>query len=353
MKKILLISFVLLLGLSSCTVPTATDFESHARPLATDELIAIWRFPRHASASPPEVLDTTYLHAQAMESVTTPLFQQVIPKIFADIKAGKLVIREGNDIANIDEPPIADLEAKMRERYETDWQELDPFLLVFHITQRRNVAKKGFLADELELQLIWKDPDGMLPESILGSVRMPDLLELGYTIEKGDNSYEFRQYLKQVVPYAYPIHYKNLDMANGLRTLEQAFFTKDIVLDGKWNELEWLGGEPNLSNMKKLVVPESELQTYTGMYSFEPNQGSELTIADGLIEVEISVEEDHLLASWPNQGPYHLYQIFAGGEGKFFTVHGDIIQFEEQSDGSLQWIIQGADKTNSVGVREK
>ena len=352
MKPILIVA-LLVLCFSACTVPTANDFESLTRPLSQDEFIVIWRFPHQSHLQYTESLDTTQAYANELRQEADPLFQQLIPRIFSDAKYGRLTIREEDEISNLDEQPIADVAGKMKTFFGANWQNIEPFMSVFHLTQRRKVSDKGFLADDLELMIIGQDPEGHLPEKYFGSVLVSDLVELGYTIEAGDKSYELRNYLEKIHSFAYPIHYKSLDMANGLTTLEQAFETKQRVLQGKWAEIEWLEGEPNLSGQRMRPITAEALQANVGFYAVVPDQGSYLSQGTEPIQVEIVIEGNHLSAVWSNQGPYHMYRMFPTAEDSFFTVHGDMIRFDTQSDGSQQFTITDKQQIQTIGTKKQ
>ncbi|MEM7368632.1 MAG: hypothetical protein AAF587_08500 [Bacteroidota bacterium] len=349
MKCIHLSWLISLLICAACTVPTASDFQSPDRPLATDEVIAIWRFTHEAKIS--EVLDSSPEHSAALEAQMDPLFQQIIPRIFSDLKDGKLVLREENDIANLDEQPITDLPGRMDDLFGSSWQNLGPYMGAFHVTQRRRATTKGFKGEELELMLIAQDPGGTLPERYIGSVRFADLLALGYTIEIGEKSYDLQTYLAQSIEFAYPIHYRTTEMAAGLYTLEQAFATKKLLMNGAWSDIEWLGREPNLSGKKvqNLTVP--ELKAYAGTYAVESIEGLDLPHTEDL-KLELVVEENYLMVDMPFRGPYYRYLLFPSGGNEFFTVNGDLLQFSFDSREDLSFVFEDVNGVKILGKKK-
>lgn len=345
-----ILGLICLALMTACTVPTASDFESPSRPLSQDEFLVLWRFP--SQASPAEVLEQSPTFAASMESAMAPLFQQMIPQIFSDIKAGKLTLRMAEDIADVNEQPITDVPAWLSEHFDGSWKNIQPFMQVFHLSQRRNIKTKGFLADELELILIGKDPEGKLPERHIGAVSMNDLVNLKYTVESNDKSYALQDYLETLRPYVYPIHYLNLDAPRGLHTLEQAFGTKSMLLKGQWGEIEWLADQPNLSGYSFQPLSKETMQPFTGVYQFEANQGSDLSKGDASFTVSLSIEEDHFHSDWPNQHPWFEFPIFPTTNGRFFTVNGNLIQFETLENGQMKISIEEPDGTITVGLKK-
>jgi len=346
-------SFMLILTsifvLTACTVPSPSDFESTEKPLAEDEFIVMWRFSRLPKAW--EVLDKSPGYKVDMENAMAPLFQQVIPRIFSDVKNGKLSIREENDVTDLEEETIKDVSSKMQKSYGGTWQNIAPYMEAFHITQRRKGNAKGFPAQELELHLVAQDPEGQLPEKSFGSVRIADLMELDYVIEVDGQTYGLISYLDKVLTYGYPIYLKSQTLDAGLRSLEQAFQMKEILLTGAWTKVEWLAGEPNLSGIKMQTQSADQLNTFTGSYIFASGQGSSLTKSDKPVTVHIEVEDEHLDVEWPTMGPYLGYDIFPSSEKQFFTLYGDRISFSQLEDGRLMMTVIEKNGSKSIGFR--
>lgn len=338
-----------ILVFTACTVPGPSDFESVTKPMAEDEFIAMWRFPAKGFSN--ESLDRSENHIAELEAAMGPLFQQLIPRIFTDAKNGKLKIREEEDVTDLDEKFIDDLPARMSTRLEGSWQNLEPFMGAFHLTQRRKSDTKGFPANELELSIIEQDPEGKLPERVFGSVNVADLLELDYTVKLNGQTYDLIAYLNKHLTFGYPIYFKSHELDAGLRALNQAFTMKEILLEGEWSNVEWLAGEPNLSGMKMKSLPISALNKFTGTYVFEPKQGSSLTKAENLVNVHIEVEEDYLDVEWPTLGPYSGYDIFPSSKKQFFTLYGDRITFTQSEDGKMQMTVREEGGIESIGYR--
>ena len=318
---------IVLLGFVACTTPTTDDFQSPTRPLSADEFVTIWRFPRAATAY--EVQDTSQTHAEAMDRYMAPLFQQLIPRILADARTDKLRINEQKNETQMEDQPIVDLATALEHQHGASWQNLSPLMGAFHIIQRRKADTKGFLAQELELELVSQDPNQTLPERYFGSVRMDQLVELGYQIEFEGQVYDLRDYLVKCLPYIYPIHYRTLDFANGLVTLDQAFQTKVYVLEGRWNELEWLGSTPNLTDYQANPQPAEVLQALVGTYAIDPQSTGFLADGEGKVpEVEIRLVEDHLLLNWLHKPPYFSTEMFPISTTSFFNGNGGTVRFE-------------------------
>ena len=104
-----------------------------------------------------ECLNTSSEHFQALEEAMNPIFDQLIPQIFKDIKNGDLIIHEPinptSSIGYMDENPIEDPLKKMNQKYyfHATWQNIESFQKVFHIVQRRKNTDRGFKADDLKM----------------------------------------------------------------------------------------------------------------------------------------------------------------------------------------------------------
>lgn len=354
MKKILFLSLSFLAV--ACTTPTTQDFQSETRPLGEDEFVTIWRFPR--SATMYEVQDTSSRHAQAMESHMAPIFQQLIPRIFADARTDKLSINESKNENEIEDQPIVDLPAAMADHHNANWQNLDPFMGVFHIIQRRNATTKGFLADEVELELVSQDPNKVMPERYFGSVRMRQLVDLEYEIEAEGTVFPLRDYLSKLVPFMYPIHYRTVDFANGLVSLDQAFQTKAMVLDGRWNEIEWLGAAPNLTEHTFVAQPAETLTALVGTYDFLPSTTGFMSEKDfstdytGDPQAEITIEGDNLVVNFPHKAPWFGKELFPTSTTFFFNGNGEEATFE-QSETEVRFILNQGTDSEVIAVKKR
>lgn len=347
--KSFLVILTSLFVLTACTVPGPGDFESTTKPMAEDEFITMWRFP--AKGISKETIDGSEANLAKLEAAMEPFFQQIIPRIFTDVKNGKLEMREEEDVTDLNEKVIDDLPARMSRRLQADWQNLTPYMGAIHLTQRRKSDTRGFPSNELELSIIEQDPDGKLPETVLGSVSMEDLVELDYTVTVNGETSDLLAYLGKQIEFGYPIYFKGHELEAGLRTLEQAFSMKDILFRGEWSSVEWLAGEPNLSGFKMKALPASDLNKFTGTYVFQPGQGSGMTKSDQVIKVHIDVENDYLNVEWTNLGPYSGFDIFPSSEKQFFTLYGDQIEFIPTEDGKMRMTLTEQDGTQNIGYR--
>ena len=354
MKNLLCAMLTSFFLLTACTTPSVSDFQSEVKPLAADDVMVIWRFPHKASLY--ELLDTSSAHKASLEAHMAPFFQQVFPRIFSDAKNKKLTIWESGkdivDITTLNDIPISNLSQKMEVHHGANWQDISPFTYAFHIIQKRNGYTKGFKATELELEIISHDPNGQLAESRLGTVRMADLKELGYSIEVEGKSYDLSSYLAKGIAYGYPISYTTTEMNAGLQSLQQAFQTKQYVLEGKWDAIEWLGSEPNLSNFRFQEKSLGELRKLVGTYVFAPDERSHLTNETEAIPVEIEIKEDYMKAFWPNKHQYFQFLIYPAADNKFFTTGGYEIEFKEMEDKQIALSISDGKGIIIKGIRK-
>ncbi|MEM6800038.1 MAG: hypothetical protein AAF696_01475 [Bacteroidota bacterium] len=338
--KIWLLSLIVL---TACTVPGPTDFESTRQPLAQDEFISMWRIP--AKGSFKESLNLEKAHLEELERVMQPFFQQLITQIFRDAKEGKLQIHEAEDLIDLDEKVIENLPQKMGQRFGASYQNLGPFMGAIHITQKRKATQKGLPAQELELMIIEQDPEGKAPERLFGAVKIEDLRELDYEFKIDGNTYGLLAFIDNFKDYAYPIFFKSRKLEAGLRSLDQAFKMKDIILEGQWISVNWLGGEPNLTDYKAIELKPQQLEEFAGLYEFKATEGSEEIL------LEISVEEEHLNVNWESAGPYYGYDIFPSSTRSYFSVYGDQFQFFTAEDGKVGLTKIDADGKETVGYR--
>ncbi|MEL6251942.1 MAG: hypothetical protein AAFR87_08020 [Bacteroidota bacterium] len=348
--KSIITGLLSLFVLTACTVPSPSDFESANSPLGKDEFITMWRIPGKASAI--ESINQDSDHLNKMDQILQPFFQQLITRIFKDAKDGKLKIQESEDLTDLEEKVIEDLPSRMGRRFGASYQNLSPFMGAMHITQKRKVNGKGFPSTELELMLIEQDPHGQSPEAFFGSVLVSDLMELDYSFEIKGNTYTLISFLDRYNEFVYPIFFKSTDQEAGLRSLDQAFDMKEIVLEGKWNSVEWLGGEPNLTQFKSIDLSKKEMETHTGTYIFKAGEGSFLNQADEDVAVSFEIEGEHINVSWNSEGPFYGFDIFPSSKEHFFTVYGDEFLFYQTKDGKSGLKLTDSQGKESVAVKE-
>lgn len=338
--KIWLLSLIVL---TACTVPGPTDFESTQQPLAQDEFITMWRIPGLASTTESQNQEKS--HLDEMDRAMKPFFQQLITQIFRDAKNGELQIHEAEDLIDLDEKVIEDLPSRIGKRFGASFQNLSTFMGAIHLTQRRKFNEKGFPASEMEIMLIEQDPSAQVPESLFGAVKVEDLRELDYKFKVEGNTYDLVALLDHFKSYSYPIFFKTRNLEAGLRSLDQAFKMKEIILDGQWQSVNWLGGEPNLTDFKAIELNSKQLGEFAGLYEFKAAEGSEEML------LQISVEDEHLNVNWESAGPYYGYDIFPSSKENYFTVYGDQFQFFTSEDGKVGLKKIDAEGQETVGYR--
>ncbi|MEM6806070.1 MAG: hypothetical protein AAF696_32025, partial [Bacteroidota bacterium] len=120
--KSIIIGLLSLLVLTACTVPSPSDFESAQKPLAKDEFMTLWRVPgKYSSIESPK---SSPEHIETFNQVMKPFFQELITRIFRDAKDGKLIIRETEDLTDLDEKSIEDLALRLGKRFGASYQNL-------------------------------------------------------------------------------------------------------------------------------------------------------------------------------------------------------------------------------------
>ena len=329
--KSIIIGLLSLFVLTACTVPSPSDFESANSPLAKDEFLAMWRIP--GKASPRESYRQDEEHLKQMDAILQPFFQQLITQIFKDAKDGKLKIQEAEDLMDLEEKVIEDLPSRMSRRFGASYQNLSPFMGAIHVIQKRKEDAKGLPASELELMLIEADPSGQAPESIFGAVKVADLQELDYSFEVDGNTYDLSSFMDRYKDFIYPIFFKSTEREFGLRSLEEAFKMKAVVLEGEWQSIEWLNDEPNLTKHKAINLKANELAIFSGTYMFKEGAGFFFSPGAKDVLVEIEVAQNHLAVSWDDEGPFYGISFFPSAKDHFFTPYGDEITFFRDEAG--------------------
>ncbi|MDW3649970.1 MAG: hypothetical protein R8P61_23055 [Bacteroidia bacterium] len=329
--KSIIVGLLSLLVLTACTVPSPSDFESANSPLAKNEFIAMWRIPGEGSIR--ESYKQEQSHLEEMDKVLQPFFQQLITQVFKDAKDGKLQIQEAEDIMDLEEKVIEDLPSRMSRRFGATYQNLKPFMGAIHIIQKRKENAKGLPGNDLELMLIEQDPEGQAPEAYFGAVKVSDLQELDYSFEIEGNTYDLSSFMDRYKEFVYPIFFKNTEREVGLRSLDQAFKMKQIVLDGEWKSIEWLNDEPNLTEHRAVKLSSNDLSRFSGTYIFKEGAGFFFNPGAKDVRVDIEAEKEHLSLSWDDGGPFYGISFFPSAKDHFFTVYGDQVSFFTEESG--------------------
>ena len=319
-----------LIFLFSCTVPVSSDFEQLDEPLSDKETMVEWRLSSDASFK--EVYPHTPQAVEKAQRIVEPLFRQFVPRVFADIKAGKLTVYEGGSLEEGLGAPISNVSEYMSEAYGASWQKLEPFMKVFHFRERRNFSQSGPVKNILELVLITTDPEGKSPERYFGAVRMQDLIDLDYVFEFEGEKYKLLDYLSEIAFYKmYPTRMAMQAESASMVALNEAYYVKDKIAGGTFGELKFLDERLNSAKLSLVKLPIETLATFQGMYEFQQD-GKILHTEEGEnIMLTIQLESDELVAQWSH---FFLPQrLFAADENKLFSLHGWVLDFEKDANG--------------------
>ena len=321
------------ISMISCTVPTSSDFKQSDDPLSDKEFVVEWRLSKDASYK--EAYPHTYLEVEKAARFVDPLFRQFIPRVFADIKAGKLTLYEGSSLEEGIGAPITHVSKQMAEAYGANWQRLESFMKVFHFRERRHYAQNGPVKNILELVLITSDPEETRPERYFGAIRMQDLIDLDYEFEFEGEEYKLIDYLSEIAFYKmYPTRMAMHAESASLVALDEAYHVKDKIAEGNFGELKFLDERLNSAKLNPVILPVETMAKFQGIFEFQQD-GKILRSEDNeKIFLTISQQGDELTAQWSH---FFLPQrLFAADKNKLFSLHGWILDFTTDSDGTTQ-----------------
>lgn len=325
--------FLLLLSmLTACMNPLPSDFKGKKTlGLTEDEVLISWRLSKDVNSQ--ESLDMTAEDSALARQYVAPFFDQLIPRLFKDIENKKLSIYEYVDMGQPSEKQLdiqTQIEALNGGKTENP---LAPFSYKIHFDINHPKQNKNLEGEFIDMMLIWYDVKQLSPEKILGIIKMRDLHELGYTIDMNSKSYPLDEYVREFCAYKiYPVRFRTVDNEQGLQTLEEAFYLKEKVLAGQWNNLSWVkvaAEELNISGKKPIELSEEKLNQFVGIYAFPP-QGSQ---SDSSF-LEIKLEQGFLVPNW-SESSFFSSEFFPSSEKEIFTRHGSILTWME--DGQVKF----------------
>lgn len=348
---------VFILGLflsvfSACISPTASDFVGKNAPLSESELLITWRVPLVPNYI--EVIDTSAAHAEEILLKMEPFREQFIPRIFEDLSNGELVLYQVEGPESIGRQEPSDFFDAMNRMPSGSMDDLTVFSSLIHITQRRHFSQKDFDAIELGLELRWSNFSDTLsetlPERSLGQVMFSDLDSLGYGIIVDGKEIGIVEFVEENREFIFPINLYTLEeKERGIFTLEAAFGVKEYLLNGKWDEIQWLGMEPNLTDYSVQDRPEEEMNSIIGEYIFTARQDHKFTEGGESIVVNVDVIDQVLWTRWSNKHQYFAYLIYPTENDKYFSSTGDIISFQATETGGKRMIILTPDGDTITG----
>lgn len=310
---------------SACLEPVASDFDQESAGLHEEEILWINRIQRTTDLY--GVSDASELDQAPATQYGVPIFEQVLPKMLADMQAGNIQAYspdiEGESMS------VAELSQRLTD-FGSSWQDISSLLYVFHVRERGYSRKGGFDAIQEDIEVIWYDLEGRFPEKRLAVVKVADL---PYQIETEGKTTRFQEYLRARQYYAFPIRITSRERSYGLRNMDEAYFLREKVIGGRWDTVTFLDGSMNLSEKTPVATEPGQLEAAAGLYTFEPADFPEVQggTADS-IQLYVSIKQDRLEAewSWKNGEKEELY---AENDRVFFTVMGDFFEFvrEEES----------------------
>ena len=312
--------------IGACLEPVASDFENETEVLKKDELQWRIRIPRSIHMDGVEWVSAA--DSIAAMTYSEPVFEQVLPLLIADIRAGRLKVFGFEDGHRREEIPLADLTDKLA-RLNLDWRDISPLLHVFHVEERGLSRNGTFSATPINLEILWADPDGKIPNHHIARVRVADL---NYPIAVAGREMDFADYLKARQYYFFPIWVSTRERSLGISTMDQAYFLREKVLRGHWDSVGFLGYFMNMAEKTPVAAEPAQLEAAAGLYAFDAADFPEVQggAADS-IQLYVSIKQDLLEAewSWKNGAKEELY---AENDQVFFTVMGDFFEFGREGD---------------------
>jgi hypothetical protein len=346
MKTHGILLITLLSMLTACMNPLPGDFKGEKKSgLTADQVHIAWRLSN--STSLREVLVPSAEDSQKTAKYVAPLFEQLIPRIFEDLKAKKITLYEYQGLGQPTEEVITDVAGRIASLNEKKPQNsLIPFSHSIHFTAVHQKEDIGFQAPFLQLMLVWYDTEEQLPERLLGILKMEEVNKLGYTIDLDGRSYPLEGYVRDFCTFKiFPVTFQITDYDMGIETLGEAFYLKDHLLAGKWDALSWVknfNDELNYSGKEAIDLPTESINKFVGIYAF-PSQDAD---ADSSF-LEIKFEEGYIKASW-SEGYFHGL-LYPASEQELFTRHGATISL--MNDGKVGFKSADSMEAERFGVK--
>jgi hypothetical protein len=330
--------------LSACLEPVASDFDQESAGLHEQEILWINRIQRTTDLY--GVPNASELDQAAATQYGVPIFEQVLPKMLADMQAGNIQAYS----PDIEGEPMSVSELSQRlTDFGSSWQDISSLLYVFHVRERGYSRKGGFDAIQEDIEVIWYDLEGRFPEKRLAVVKVADL---PYQIETAGKTTRFQEYLRARQYYAFPIRIITRERSYGLRNMDEAYFLKEKVMSGNWDTVTFLDGYMNLSEKTPVTLEPDQLEAAAGLYTFEPTDFPE--VEDGAadsIQLYFAVKQDRLEAEWSWKGG-EKEELYAENAQSFFSLQGDSYAFVQEEEQWQVWVRKYGEK-NSQPLKGK
>lgn len=329
MKSLLII--ILCSMLTACMNPLPSDFKGkRTQGMTEEDVLIMWRLSKEVNER--ESLELTHEDSLLAHQYVEPFLDQLIPRIFKDIEDKKLLIYKYVGMGMPSEKTF-DVQAKIETLNGGKIEDPQvPFRNKIHFNVSHLKQDKDLEGEFIDIMLIWHDENHLLPERVLGIVRMDDLQELGYTIDINNKSYPIDAYIKGFCLFKiFPTSYRTVEYDVGLETLYEAFYLKDHLLTGTWHSLSWVKNvRPNLnySGKEPVELSEDAIQEFIGIYAFSSPESDSDTLF-----MEIFIRDEYLLADWADWTFRGVF--YPSSEKSLFNRHGQEIVFSKNNEITL------------------
>lgn len=342
MKRIAFLLIASSFLLSACMNPIPADFKgTQTSGFTEDDILIKWRLSKLINEK--ESLSPTLEDSRKTATYVVPLFDQLIPMIFADWKTGKLKVYKQVEMG---QPLAEERTFKKLDQIYKEWGYADGLIMSdfqndLHVNMLRSKHQIGFESRMLNLTInLHQIPKQKMPIIEFGYIQMADLEKLDYRINLNNKDIPLAEYLATYCAFkAIPIEHfsekSTMGYGCGVRTLEEADFIKDKLLAGSWESISWLNAHPewveqlNTTDHNPIALTTAELEKFKGTYyvGHQPDQDS--------VVMKISTFEHGkvLQLEIPNKG--YSETFWPSSKTDFFTRLGDEMVF--YPDGTLSW----------------
>lgn len=309
----------------SCTKPIDADFSGQTTVgLADDEML--WIQQIHREPSPTWIPKATAADSSKISTFNLPVFEQVLPEIIRDLFSGELNAYEDYQSAE-EEKKIENFDELVKglQVSKKDFSALTHVFEVFSVVKSR---RGKYTANHNYLRLIWRDPEGKVPDRKFCTVKLDEIRANGdYPIQVSYLEATFLQYLDVERFVFFPSYVRDNRLEYSIQSPEEAVYLRDKVMDGHWNQVMWVEGKVNISGKEKIELNPEDVMEFAGVYNFP----AALSDSSGKPkDLYLTAESDYLIADWSHR--FRIEKILPYMENAFFSTNGEVYVFDFEGD---------------------
>jgi hypothetical protein len=176
--------------------------------------------------------------------------------------------------------------------------------------------------------LIWHDPKGKQPNRIFAAVRLDQIRKNGdYSLNLDGYKTNFLPFLSLQKFQYYPAFVRDNRKEYTIQSPEEAEYLREKVIEGYWDEVEWVEGKINTSGRKRIAIDPKLIEDFSGIYRFTDEDNDSLAKQRDLY---ITAERDYLIADWSHR--FKIEKVLPFMENAFFSPNGEIYVFDYEQD---------------------